>query len=312
MANHTNTTEPGEYFMVGWFKYPKDLDVNYDLLQLLYVIITITSLPLNVIFLAMIIKNPGNKTWTNMSIILASMCVLFLTMNSITTANQVYRIYHGDQTPLISDNVIKNVLQVAFTKYYFSAFLLALITYAMIVKPLQYKALAPKRRTMVFIILGLWITGGGVFLILPLFINDNIMRTIAVLFCWIKTFVMAIMYAKILTTLRRRKRELQGTLNVAASRQGLLVIKQNSKLATVLFLYILFMVLMTLPIGTCIFLLNNCPSCNNPLTIKIILHLIPLSVSMSVLFPVHWLFGTPQYYNEIKRLGSKLMTCFKH
>jgi hypothetical protein len=163
---------------------------------------------------------------------------------------------------------------------------------------------------MVFIILALWLTAAGVFLILPLFIDDyrDIMQTIVAVFIWLFTFVMAIMYAKMLTTLRRRKRELQSTLNVAASHQGLLVIKQNSKLATTLFLYIVILVLKTLPITTCLFLLINCPPCNKPITIKLILHLLPPALLMSVLFPIHWLFGTPQYFNEIKRLGSKLMT----
>ncbi|CAB4003205.1 ---NA--- [Paramuricea clavata] len=310
MASHTNTTEREEYFMVGWFKYPKDLDINYDLLQLLYIIIIITSLPLNVIFLAMIIKNPGNKTWTNMSIILASLSIMNLAANGVSTVNEVYKIYEGDQMTLISNNVMTSILAMAFTKYYVSTFLLAFITYAMIVKPLLYKAMSPKPRTMVFIILALWLTAAGVFLILPLFIDDysDIMQTIVAVFIWLFTFVMAIMYAKILTTLRRRKRELQSTLNVAASRQGLLVIKQNSKLATTLFLYIVSLVLQTLPITTCLFLLINCPPCNKPLTITLILHLLPPALLMSVLFPIHWLFGTPQYYNEIKRLASKLMT----
>ncbi len=314
MANHSNTTEPIEYFMVGWFKYPKDLDVNYDVLQLLYIIICIVSLPLNVIFLAMIIKNPGSKTWTNMSIILASMSMLNLIANGLSTVNQVYRIFQGDQAILISNKVITSVLAMTFTKYYVSTFLLALSTYGMIVKPLFYKALSPKPRTMSFIILTLWLTAGGVFAILPLFIDDSndVIQITVVSFCWLITFIMAFMYCKIISTLWRRKRELQSTLNVAASRQGLQVIKQNSKLVTVLFLYIIFMVLMSLPIGTCLFLFIVCPPCDNALTIKFILYLFPFSLLMSAWFPVHWLLGTPQYYKEMKRLASKLLTCFKH
>jgi hypothetical protein len=314
MANHSNTTEPIEYFMVGWLKTPKDPDVNYDVLQLLYNIIYIASLPLNVIFLAMIIKNPGSKTWTNMSIILASISMLHLIANGGNAVNQIYKIFQGDQMIFIGDKVIANVLAMTLTELFVSTFLLALSTYGLIVKPLLYKALSPKPRTMLFIILTLWLTAGGAFVILPLFVDDSndVIQIIVLSFCWLITFIMAFMYCKIISTLWRRKRELQSTLNVATSRQGLQVIKQNSKLVTVLFLYILFMVLMSLPLATCLLLLVVCSPCNNALTIKFILYLLPPSFFMSAWFPVHWLLGTPQYYKEMKRLASKLLTCCKH
>ena len=167
---------------------------------------------------------------------------------------------------------------------------------------------------MVFITLALWLVTGGVCLTLPFFLEDyrNITQTTVIAFCGFITILMVVMYWSILKALCRRKKELLSTLNVTASRQGLLVIKQNSKLAMVLFLYILLMVLLSPPFATIILLINNCPSCNNPTMFKVAFHMIPLGLIMSFLFPIHWLLGTPQYYKEIKRLASKLTRCCKH
>ena len=313
MANQSNMTEPVAYFMVGWFRYPKDLNVNYDVLELLFIIFTIASLPLNIIFLAMIIKNPGTKTWTNMSIILASISFLNVAANGLTTINYFSGIYRGDEMELLSNKIVTCVLAITFTKYYFSTFLLALIMYGMIVKPLQYKALSPKPRNMLLIVLALWLAAAGILSVISFLVDDfaAIIQNIVAIFCWLCTFIIALMYHTIICTLWRRKRELQRTLNVAASRQGSLVIKQNSKLAAVLFYYILFMILTTLPIGTCMFLLSNCFSCNEKLTRKLVLYTLPQAILISVFFPIHWLFGTAQYYREVKRLGSKLFKCYK-
>ena len=308
------TTNKTEYLLLGWFKYPKSIDVNYDALELVYITFSLSCLPLNIILLAIIIKNPGSKTRNNISIILGSLCVLHLAANIVIAANQFDIMSRRGEERLISNNILTGVLAMTFVKYYASTFLLALNTFAMIVKPLLYKALSPKPKNMVFITLTLWLVTGGVCFTLPFFLEDyrNITQTTVIAFCWFITVLMVVMYWSILKALCRRKKELLTTLNVTASRQGLLVIKQNSKLAMVLFLYILFMVLLSLPLATIILLINNCPSCNNPTMFKVAFHMIPLSLIMSFLFPIHWLLGTPQYYKEIKRPASKLITCCKH
>lgn len=307
----TNTTE---YLLLGWFKYPKSIDVNYDAFEVVYITLCVLSLPLNTLFLAIIIKNPGSKTWSNMSIILGSLCVLHLTANTLTAVNQFDVMSRRNVERLISNDIITGVLAMTYAMFFASTFLLALNTFAMIVKPLLYKTFSPKSRNMVCITLVLWLAAGGVCLALPFFLEDyrEITQMTATVFCWFVTVLMIAMYWSILRTLCRRKKELQSTLNVTASRQGLLVIKQNSKLALVLFLYILYMVLLTLPISTCLLLIINCPQCDNTTTFKITLYMIPLSLSMSTLFPIHWILGSPQYYKEIKRLASKLLTCCKH
>jgi hypothetical protein len=312
MRNQSNTTELVEYFMVGWFKYPKDLDINYDVIELLYNIFTILSLPLNLLFLAMIIKNPGSKTRSNMSIILASLSTLNIVTNGLTTINYVSTVYRENGKELISIKVLTCVLAISFTKYFFSMFLLALITYGMIVEPLRYKVLSPKPRNMLLIIMVLWLASAGMLLFVPLLIDDfaPTIQNIVVIFCWLLTFIIMAMYYKIIITLWRRRRDLQRTLNVAASRQGLLVIKQNSKLAVVLFLYILSLVLLSLPIGTSVFLLANCPSCDYEITMKFIIYSLPQAVLISMFFPIHWMLGTAQYCREMKRLALKLLKCY--
>lgn len=307
----TNATE---YLVLGWFKYPKSIDVNYDVLELLYITVCMLSMPLNIILLAIIIKNPGSKTRSNMSIILGSLCVLHITAGCLIAANQFDIMLRRGEERLISNNIVTGVLAMTHAKYFASTFLLALNTFAMIVKPLLYKALSPKPRNMVLITLALWVATGGACLTLPFFLDDyiQITHTTVISFCWLITILMMVMYWRILKTLCRRKKELLSTLNVTASRQGLLVIKQNSKLAMVLFLYILYMVILTLPFGTLILLMINCPPCNNTTTFKIVLYTIPLGLVMSFLFPIHWLLGTPQYYKEIKRLASKLIMFCKH
>lgn len=315
MENHTTNitgTPAKEYYIIGWFSYRRDLaDVDYDVLERLVIIFTVTSIPLNVLLLAMILKNPGSKTLTNISIILASMCVIDIIAHCITTVNQIYGATNEAGNRLLPDKMTKRILEISFAKFYISAFLLALITYAVIVKPLQYKTLSPKPRTMVLITTAAWLIATGLLSTLPLILDDRIMQTITVSFCWLTVFVIVIFYAKILNALRRRKKELKETLNAATTKQGLLVVKQNQKLAKVLLIYLLTMALMTLPIGTVLMLYINCTQCDHEITVKVILHLIPISFSLSNIYPVHWLYFTPQYRKEIKRLGSKLLKCSK-
>ena len=313
MVNLTNTTQP-ELFVVGWFQYPKNLEVNYDVIELLFIIICILSLPLNAVLLAMIIKNPGQKIWSNTSIILGSISILNLASNGLTMVHQIDIIYRPDQPRLISNKILVNVLSMTYTKYYVSALLLAFFTYAMIVKPMKYKALCPKPRAMLKIILVLWFVSAGVFLIPPIFMNKSadILQTIVISISWSISILMGYFYSRILKTLCHRKKELKSTLNVTASRQGLRVVKQNSKLAAVLFIYISVKILITLPIGTCVLFLTYCSPCNHKLMIKIIIHYIPIAVFLSVFFPLHWLIGTPQYYKHIKKLFSKMLTCLRH
>ena len=113
MANITNRTDPIEYFIVGWFMYPKELDINYEFLEMFYIVVCVASLPLNVIFLAMIIRNPGSKTWNNKTIILANLCILNLVVNGVTTVSQFDVMNRPDETRYISREILSSLVSTA-------------------------------------------------------------------------------------------------------------------------------------------------------------------------------------------------------
>lgn len=139
----------------------------------------------------------------------------------------------------------------------------------------------------------------------------EIMLTTVITVCWFASILVALMYKKILFALYQRKVTLRRTLNMTRSRQGLLVIKQNTRLAKTLFFYILVQVVLTLPLYTCLVLAMQCTWCNQLVMMKFCLYAIPGGMCMPVIHVFHWLFLTPQYYREIKRLAQKMFNCVR-
>ena len=135
----------------------------------------------------------------------------------------------------------------------------------------------------------------------------KITMTVLVSFCWLVTLIILAMYIQILTTLYRRKRDLKRHFNLSSSKQGSLVIKQNTKLAKVLFVYIAIIVTFTLPLYTSLILVMYCSQCNQRTAMKFSLYMIPISISMPVFHAVHWMIFFPQYYNEIKNMARRVL-----
>ena len=315
LANTTwvpNMTYP-DFFYMGLFRFPFDPDENYKSIDDFQSIVHVISLLVNLVFLGMIIKNPGSKKRTNSSILLLSICILNLIVNAVGVVNFIDSSLRPDSTSIITNKMFAFLMSVMVPKYYSNTFLLALINYGLIVKPLQFKALAPEKpRTMVLITLLLWLVTGSAFVIAPLFVGDfekyaETAVTVLVSLCWFITLVIVVMYVRILVALRRRELSLKRQFNASSSNQGKLVLKQNKNLAKVLCLFIILVVLFTLPLYTSYLVLLYCLRCRQRAFVKFSLYLTPVFMSLPLFFALHWLFGTPRYYKEFKRLIRRVL-----
>ena len=312
-----NITLTKNVVIVGWFKFPAEISVDYKVTGVLHDIVIVVSLLLNPVLLWMIVKNPGSKTRTNSSILIGSLCVVNIVLSGFGFVHFVDDLTRSDDDNIISYKMMSTVMSIFLPKYYASTFLLALLNYGMIVTPLKFQTLAPKKpRTMVLITFVVWMISTVAYVISSFFVEDfdnymEIVVTVQVSISWLITFVIVAMYAKILSTLCRRKVALKTTLNVANSRQGWLVIKQNTRLAKALFFYVAILVLCTLPLYTGIMLVFYCPQCNQTAITNFCLCMIPISMSVMIFHPLHWLFCTPQYYKESKRLCGRVVVLYK-
>ena len=297
------TASSPDYFSIGWFRYPVGIEENYKVVSDIYDGLNVVSLFLNPVLLAVIIKNPGSTTQTNSSVSLAAYCLLNIAVSCFGVLN-----FFGD---FVSYKLMATVLSMFIPMYFIIMFLLALNTFGVIVKPLTYKTLAPTRpRTVALFLFLTALLMVATFSVAAYFVDDfveyvKIILTIVVSFCWIKTLTILAMYIQILTTLFRRKRDLKRRFNLSSTNQGLLVIKQNTKLAKVLFAYIATMVTLTLPFSTSLILVMYCSQCNHRTAMKISLYMIPIAMTMPVLHALHWIIFTPKYYKEIKRLARR-------
>lgn len=301
-----------EFYVTGWFRFPIEDGINYEVIEILHDTFIVLSFLLNPVLLCMIIKNPGSSTRSNFSILLASLCLVNILASSFGVVQLLDTLIRPNDTRIISYEIMTRVMSIILPKYYTSTFLLALNNYGMIVRPLRFKIFAPKPGKMILITLSLWFGIGVVFVVPPYLVKDfnnyvNIMMTIVVVLCWLIVVVIMGMYIKILKTLRHRKFALQRTFNMNSSKQGLVVIKQNSRLARVLLFYIVIMVLSTLPLFTSLILVMHCPQCNQTANAKFCLYMIPVSMTMPIVHAFHWLVSTPQYYKELKRLTKQLL-----
>ena len=174
--------------------------------------------------------------------------------------------------------------------------------YGLIVTPLKFQILSPKPKTMVGILGIVWITM-TLGLVAPSLASDfdlyvKVTITTVVALCWLASmyyYCYNHVYTRILLTLYQRKLTLHRTLNMSRSKQGLVVIKQNTKLAKVLSFYTLVLVVLTLPLYTSVILALHCSKCDTPVMTKFTLYCLPPGTSVPIIHVFHWLLATPQY-----------------
>ena len=305
-TNFTGNASIPKILTIGWFRFPIDIDMNYEVIVILHHILVVSSFLTNPILLCIIVKTLSNATGKNSGLLLAIICLT----NIFVTGFGFIKIINGS---VISDDIMSRVMSIFLPMYYLTTFLLALNNYGLIVIPLKFKTLSPKPKTLVGILGLVWITVTLVFVVAPSLVNfdDSVIVTAVVAFCWSVTIIIAIMYAKILLTLYRRKVTLRRTLNVSGSRQGLVVIKQNTRLAKVLLFYILVLIVLTLPLYTSVMLERRCSPCDKRALVMFIGYSLPAAMSMPVIHVFHWLLLTPLYYKEVKRLIKKVFFYWK-
>ena len=302
-ANFTGSASIPEVLTIGWFRFPIDIDMNFEVVEILHHILVVLSFLTNPILLYIIIKTSTGK---NSGLLLAIICLT----NIFVTGFGFIKIISGS---LINDDIMSRVMSISLPMYYLATFLLALNNYGLIVIPLKFKTLSPKPKTLVGILGLVWVTVTLVLVIGPSLVNfdDTMILTAVVAFCWSATIIIAIMYAKILLTLYRRKVTLRRTLNVSGSRQGVVVIKQNTRLAKVLLFYILVLIVLTLPLYTSIMLEMRCSQCDKRTLVMFSVYSLPATMTLPVIHVFHWLLFTPLYYIEVKRLVKKAFFCWK-
>ena len=303
-ANFTGNTSIPEVFTIGWFRFPTNVDENYEVIIVLHDILVVLSFLVNPILLFIIIKTFGKSSGKNSGILLASICLT----NIFVFSFGVIKIFGGSA---IDYGIMTRVMTIFLPMYYFATFCLALNHYGLIVTPLKFKTLSPKPKTMVGILGIVWITMTLGLVVAPSLASDfdlyvKVTITTVVALCWLVCIIIAIMYVRILLTLYQRKLTLHRTLNMSRSRQGLVVIKQNTKLAKVLSFYTLVLVVLTLPLYTSVILALHCSKCDTPVMTKFTLYCLPPGMSVPIIHVFHWLLATPQYYREVKRLIKKV------
>ena len=303
-----NTSIPG-VFTIGWFRFPKSADNNNEVVVIFYDIFVVLSLLTDPFLLYVIVKTYNGSSGKNSSILLAFIC---LTNIFVTVVGTIKLIGSAD----VDYGIIARVKSIFLPMYYITTFCLALNNYALIVTPLKFQTLSPKPKTIVGCLEFVWVILALVFVLTPALVSDfdqyaRVMLITVVGLCWLESIVVLVMYTRILFALYERKITLRKTLNMSRSKQGLVVIKQNSRLARVLFLYIIVLVLFTLPLFTTVILEPYCQSkCNRSLLLRFSLYTIPLGMSMPVVHVIHWLFFKPLYFKEVKRLLRKLVAFF--
>ena len=292
--------------MIGWFRFSSDIDINYELILILHHFLVALSLFTNPILLFVIIKTLSKSTGKTSGILLASISL----GNIFISGFGFVKIISGS---VVNDDVMARVMSIFLPMYYIKTFCLALNNYGLIVTPLKFKTLSPKPATLVCILGLIWMILTVVLVVLPgvLHFDPTVMLTTIVASCWCASIIIAVMYVKILVTLYQRKGRLRRTLNVSASRQGLLVMKQNTRLAKVLSVYILALVVLTLPLYTSVMLQIRCSRCDTRALVMFSGYSIPPAMTVPVIHVVHWLLATPLYYKEVKALVKKLLLCWK-
>ena len=304
-ANLTGNTTISEFFTLGWYRFPVGLDRNYETVIIVHNILVGLSFVTNPLLLFIIIKTLPSSSGKNSGILLACICLTNIFVCGFGMLEMIGVIGH---------EIKSQVMSIFLPMYYITTFCLTLNNYGLIVTPLKFKTLSPKPKTIVFILGLVCVIVTLVLAVAPSLAQDfdfyvKVMSSIVVALCWLASIIVAVMYTKILLTLRQRKRTLRRTLNVSRSRQGIVVIKQNTRLAQVFFFYTVVLVVLTMPLFTSTLLALYCSECNKTTLDRFTLYAILPGISMPIIHVFHWLFCTPQYYRELKRLLKKLFAC---
>ena len=304
--NHSNASRMiPEYFEIGWFRFPPDPNNNYEVVKIVNEILVVFTFLPNPLLLWMIAKNPGRKPRSNTAILMANLCVVNLIAAGVALMDIIdYR----SGSNVLSHKVKTIILSIILPMYYPCMVLSTLIYYAIIVKPIHFKNLDPRKvRTVKVSILCLWLLTTAIFLITPFFVQDfefyvKVMMTCVTCGSWIVTVFIAYLYIRILHTLFKRNRDLKNKFQASTTRQGMIVIRQNVRLAKLLLCFIISLVISTLPLLTLyLFILYSPESVSQGLA-RLCLYTTPLFLIVPASYAVHWLLGIPQYYRELKRL----------
>lgn len=309
--NSTNISGFQEYFAKAWFLLPIEPDENTLFIKVSDDILIITGIILNIVLLWMIWKNPDKKPRNCRALLLANLSIvnLFATIFglicSIEDKIKSYRICTFKAGAIATSLVLP--------KYYPSVFILTLTQYALIVKPLEFNSIDLQNvRTTKIAICVHWIVVATVMIIIPIFIEDfnkylKVMVMLLVCLSWISTTAVTYMYIRTLYTLWKRNDNLRKRFNASTTEQGILIISQNIRLARTMLFFIVTLVLFTLISNTAYMFLLYCPECDQRVLVKVCLYTIPMFLAVPAMLPIHWIIGTPQYWNEVKRQIRKLL-----
>ncbi|XP_046848623.1 uncharacterized protein LOC124442185 [Xenia sp. Carnegie-2017] len=300
-----NNSEPN-FFDLGWFDFPTNVVDNYEVMVAVHNILVLLSLLSNLILLYVIYKT-FHSTGKNNSLLLICTCICNIFVYGFAILNMIFR---------FGTAFMVRGLSIYLPTYYLITLGLALNNYGLIVTPIKFQVLSPKPRTVIAIVGPVWIILSFVLLIVPSFVKDiqlytKTLLTTEVGICWIVTIILSLLYFKITKTLYHRKKTLLKTFNLSEQQQGSVIIAKNSRLAKVMFIYNLELIVLTLPIYTCVVIQSIVYDGENLTLSRIIFILIPLVISLPLVHVIHWLFVSPQYYQEIKRIVGKILNLFQ-
>ena len=308
-----NTSNPTLYFAAAWFRFPVEPEENIEVIKVLLDILLITALLLNFILLWIIWKTE-KKPLSSMTMLLVDLCIVNILAVIFAIVNTIRK--HRNAFSGTSYKVEAIMLSILLPKYYPSIFLLTLIRYAMIVKPLKFKLIDPRKVKTTKIFVGFhWVATTVVLIITPIVYEDfdkyvKVMVMIIMCCSWTFTAVMAYMCIRILHTLWKRQNNLRSRFNVTQTLQGSIALHQNKRLAKVLFMFIVTLVILSLPSNTAYLFILYCQQCNQRVLVKFCLYTFPMFIGVPAWHALHWLIATPLYYIELKRQANKLVVFF--
>jgi hypothetical protein len=310
MSSESLNFTDSQYFVLGWFRFPVEQEDNITVIEILGEIFKITPILPNIMLLWAIWKYQDKKPRSDKDLLLANLAIV-----NILTALFGVAILIEQSTGIsnvITYKVQAIVLSILLPKYYSCMFLLTLTQYVLIVKPLKFKLIDPRKikTTKIFLVLH-WIVVTAVLIITPIFYGDfdkyiKVMVMIIVCFSWKITLWMGYMYTRILHRLWKRNNDLQKKFNASETRQGTIALRQNNRLARALLFFIVTLVLFSLPSNTAYLFFLYCPQCSQRVIVKVCLYTLPLVLALITVHPIHWIIATPSYYKELKRQAVKI------
>lgn len=306
-------SDPTKYFAAGWFFFPVEPEERIDVIKVLLSTLMIMALLLNSMLLWIMWK-AEKKPLSHMTLLLVSLSIVNIAAAAFA---MVFKIKNHNRTPTTTSYKVEAImLSMLLLKYYPYMSLLTLIRYAMIVTPLKFKLLDPRKikTTKIFLVFH-WIATTVVLIITPIIYDDfdgymKLMIVIIMCCSWICTAGMAYMSIHILHTLWKRQNDLKKRFNATQTQQGNIALYQNKRLAKVLFAFIVILVIFSLPSNTAYLFIQYCSQCNQRVLAKICLYTLPMFVALPAWHAVYWLIATPLYYKELKRQAYKMVVFF--